>query len=161
LIGKFQIFLASFIAFNFAGGSPPWLWRRGSLAVDLFFFLSGFVLTPVYRRHLDEDRNWRIVSRFLWARFCRIYPASLFTIVVFMLGFTVGNLPFPAGTSFTRRLIAALLLMQAPWLDEIVVNSPSWSISAEWYAYLLFPFVAPMVCRLRARTAAVICGTSN
>jgi peptidoglycan/LPS O-acetylase OafA/YrhL len=47
--------------------------------------------------------------------------------------------------------------MQVPWLHEVVINSPSWSISAEWYAYLLFPFVAPMICRLRDRTAAVVC----
>ena len=151
------LYHSSFITFNFAGGSPPWFWRRGSLAVDLFFFLSGFVLTHVYGRRLGEHRNWRTVSRFLWARFCRIYPASLFAIIVFVLAFTLGHLPFPANTSFTRQLFAALLVMQVPWLDEVAINSPSWSISAEWYAYLLFPFVAPMICRLCDRTAAVVC----
>jgi peptidoglycan/LPS O-acetylase OafA/YrhL len=151
------LYHSSFITFNFAGGSPPWFWRRGSLAVDLFFFLSGFVLTHVYGRRLGEHRNWRTVSGFLWARFCRIYPASLFAIIVFVLAFTLGHLPFPANASFTRQLFAALLVMQVPWLDEVAINSPSWSISAEWYAYLLFPFVAPMICRLRDRTAAVVC----
>ena len=151
------LYHSSFVSFNFAGGAPPWLWRRGSLAVDLFFFLSGFVLTHVYGHPLGEERNWRTVSRFLWARFCRIYPASLFTTIVFVLAFTIGNLPFPAGASFMRQLIAPLLLMQVPWLHEIVINSPSWSISAEWYAYLLFPFIAPIISRLRARSAAVVC----
>ncbi len=151
------LYHSSFVAFNFAGGAPPWLWRRGSLAVDLFFFLSGFVLTHVYGRRFSEERNWRTVSRFLWARFCRIYPTSLFTTIVFVLAFTVGNLPFPSGASFTRQLIAPLLLMQVPWLHEVVINSPSWSISAEWYAYLLFPFVAPMICRLRDGTGALVC----
>jgi peptidoglycan/LPS O-acetylase OafA/YrhL len=151
------LYHSSFVAFNFAGGSPPWLWRRGSLAVDLFFFLSGFVLTHVYGRRLEEDRNWRMVSRFLWARFCRIYPASLFTTIVFVLALTIGKLPFPASASFTGQLIAPLLLMQVPWLHEVVINSPSWSISAEWYAYLLFPFVIPMIHRLRASTAAAVC----
>ena len=106
------LYHSSFIAFNFAGGAPPWLWRRGSLAVDLFFFLSGFVLTHVYRRRLGEDRNWRTISRILWVRFCRIYPTSLFTTIVFLLAFTIGNLPFPASASFTSQLIAPLLLMQ-------------------------------------------------
>jgi peptidoglycan/LPS O-acetylase OafA/YrhL len=49
-----------------------------------------------------------------------------------------------------------LLLLQVPWLDEIVINSPSWSISAEWYAYLLFPFVVPLICRLSGRKAAIV-----
>ena len=152
-----MLYHGSFFAFHFAGDTPPWLWRRGSLAVDLFFFLSGFVLTHVYAHRLGEHRNWPTIGRFLWARFSRIYPASLFTTIVFVLAFTVGNLPFPASTSFTRQFIAALLLMQVPWLDDVVINSPSWSISAEWYGYLLFPFVAPMICRLRNRTAAVVC----
>jgi peptidoglycan/LPS O-acetylase OafA/YrhL len=147
---------SSFLAYNYGGGAPPLLWRRGSLAVDLFFFLSGFVLAHVYGRRLGEHRNWQAIGRFLWARFCRIYPASLFTALVFVLAFTVGHLPFRAGASFTRQLIAALLLMQVPWLDDIVINGPSWSISAEWYAYLLFPFVAPMVRRLRGRPALAL-----
>jgi peptidoglycan/LPS O-acetylase OafA/YrhL len=40
-------------------------------------------------------------------------------------------------------------------LDDIVINSPSWSISAELYAYLLFPFVVPLICRLSSRRAAI------
>jgi peptidoglycan/LPS O-acetylase OafA/YrhL len=150
-------FHSSFYAYHFAGGAPPGLWSRGSLAVDLFFFLSGFVLTHVYCRRLDRDRGWRTVSEFLWARFSRIYPASLFATVVFVLAYTVGNLPFPASASFTRQLVASLLLMQVPWLDEVVINSPSWSISAEWYAYLIFPFAAPMIFRLRGHIAGAVC----
>jgi peptidoglycan/LPS O-acetylase OafA/YrhL len=151
------LYHGSFFAFHFAGAAPPWLWSRGSLAVDLFFFLSGFVLTHVYARRLDQDRGWRTTGRFLWKRFCRVYPASLFTTIVFVLAFTIGSLPFPASASFTSQLIAALFLMQVPWLGEVLINSPSWSISAECYGYLLFPFVSPMISRLRARTAAVVC----
>jgi peptidoglycan/LPS O-acetylase OafA/YrhL len=149
------LFHSSFYAYHFAGGSPPWLWRRGYLAVDLFFFLSGFVLTHVYGRRLAEQQSWRTLRRFFWARFCRIYPASFFTTAVFVLAFTVGSLPFPSDASFTKQLVAALLLLQVPWLDDIVINSPSWSISAELYAYLLFPFVVPLICRLSGGKAAI------
>jgi peptidoglycan/LPS O-acetylase OafA/YrhL len=151
------LFHSSFYAYHFAGGAPPWIWSRGSLAVDLFFLLSGFVLAHVYWQRFDRDRSWRAISGFLWARFSRIYPASLFATVVFVLTYTVGNLPFPANASFTRQLAAALLLVQVPWLEEVVINSPSWSISAEWYAYLIFPFAAPMIFRLRRHTAGVVC----
>jgi peptidoglycan/LPS O-acetylase OafA/YrhL len=151
------LYHSSIYAFKFAGGAPPWAWRRGSLAVDLFFFLSGFVLTHVYERRFAEDRSWRVVGRFLWTRFTRIYPASLFTTLVFVLAFTLGNLPFPADASFAKELIASLLLLQVPWLGEPVINSPAWSISAECYAYLMFPVVAPMICGLRNRMAAGIC----
>ena len=149
------LFHSSYYNYHFAEGAPPWLWRRGYLAVDLFFFLSGFVLTHVYGRRLTEQQSWRTIVRFFWARFCRIYPASFFTTAVFVLAYAVRNLPFPAEASFMKQLVASLLLLQVPWLDEIVINSPSWSISAEWYAYLLFPFVVPLIWRLSGRKAAI------
>jgi peptidoglycan/LPS O-acetylase OafA/YrhL len=127
------------------------------LAVDLFFFLSGFVLTHVYASGLAGERNWRAVGKFLWARFCRIYPASLFTIAVIGLQYAIGTLYLPSEVSVKTQLIAATMLMQVPWLDTIILNSPAWSVSAECYAYLLFPFVVPIVCRLRGRIAAVVC----
>jgi peptidoglycan/LPS O-acetylase OafA/YrhL len=150
------LFHSSYYAFHFAGGGPPWLWRRGYLAVDLFFILSGFVLAHVYGYRLTKEQSWLTIGKFLWARFCRIYPASLFTTGVFVLAFTLGKLPFPAGVSFREQLIAALLLMQVPWLGEVVINSPSWSISAECYAYLLFPFVALIIFRLTGGIAVTV-----
>jgi peptidoglycan/LPS O-acetylase OafA/YrhL len=150
------LFHSSYVAANFAGAAPPGLWRRGYLAVDLFFFLSGFVLTHVYRSRLSDERNWQAVGKFLWARFCRIYPASLFATGVFVLAFTVGRLPFQVSASFAEQLIAAVFLMQVPWLDHVVINSPSWSISAECYAYLLFPLIVPAIFRLNSRAAAII-----
>lgn len=155
------LFHSSSLAITYAGGANTggallWIWSRGYLAVDLFFFLSGFVLTHVYRSRFAEERSWQAISKFLWARFCRVYPASVFTTAVFILAFTIGRLPFPAGVSFKEQLIAALLLMQVPWLDKIVINGPSWSISAEFYGYLLFPFIVPVICRLRGRVAAAL-----
>jgi peptidoglycan/LPS O-acetylase OafA/YrhL len=150
------LFHSSFFAYHFAGGGVPGIWRRGYLAVDLFFFLSGFVLTHVYGRRLGGERNWRFVGRFLWARFCRIYPASLFTAAVFILQYTIGRLVWPAGISFKAQVMAALLLMQVPWLSDVVINSVAWSISAELYAYAIFPFLIPVIYRMSARVAAAL-----
>jgi peptidoglycan/LPS O-acetylase OafA/YrhL len=155
------LFHSSSLAITYAGGADTggallWIWSRGYLAVDLFFFLSGFVLTHVYRSRFAEERGWQAIGKFLWARFCRVYPASVFATAVFVLAFTVGRLPLPAGISFKEQLIAALLLMQVPWLDTVVINGPSWSISAEFYGYLLFPFIVPVICRVRGRMAAVL-----
>jgi peptidoglycan/LPS O-acetylase OafA/YrhL len=150
------LYHGSCVAFAYAGGAPASIWARGYLAVDLFFFLSGFVLTHVHGRRLAADRTWPAVGRFLWARFCRIYPAALFTTAIFVFQYATGRLTFPLNLSFKAQLIAALMLMQVPWLDDIAINGPSWSISAEWYAYLLFPFIAPLICRLKRHSAAVL-----
>jgi peptidoglycan/LPS O-acetylase OafA/YrhL len=124
--------------------------------VDLFFFLSGFVLTHVYGSRFARGRNWQAIGKFLWARFCRVYPANVFTTAVLILAVTVGRTPVATSFSFKAQLVANLLLMQVPWLDAVIINQPSWSISAEFYAYLLFPFLIPIISALRSRTALVI-----
>jgi peptidoglycan/LPS O-acetylase OafA/YrhL len=153
------LFHTSALALSYTAGADTGfallkIWSRGYLAVDLFFFLSGFVLTHVYGNLLAEDRPWRAVGGFLWARFCRIYPASAFAAGVCVLQFTLGGVRFPAGQSLAAQLIGNLTLMQVPWLDSVLLNPPSWSISAEFYAYLMFPFLVPLMLRLK--TPAVL-----
>lgn len=136
---------------------------RARLGVDVFFILSGFVLTHAYRRALDEGRlNYR---RFLVARFARIYPAHLavlaFVLVMVGAASAVGaefdrNLYNPAG------LLTTLLLVQA-WGPEVITaewNGPAWSLSAEWFAYLLFPAFAWIGLRLRNRPVVLLALTA-
>jgi peptidoglycan/LPS O-acetylase OafA/YrhL len=148
------LFHSSFLPFVHANGSPPGIWGRGYLAVDLFFFLSGFVLTHVYGSRLSKEWSWQAFGKFLWARFCRIYPASLFATAVFT--FALGRFVFPGGIALKKNFIASLLLIQVPLLDKVMLNPPSWSISAELYAYLLFPFIVPVILRVRGRVAVVL-----
>ncbi len=137
-----------------AGGALPQIWDRGYLAVDLFFFLSGFVLTHVYGGRFTKRCSRQTFARFLWARFSRVYPASLFATLISILLFTASGLPFPAGAF--SQVTANLTLMQIPWLETVVLNDPAWSISAELYAYLLFPILAPIIIRLSGRVAAML-----
>jgi peptidoglycan/LPS O-acetylase OafA/YrhL len=148
---------ANFLAFHFAGGGPPMLWRRGYLAVDLFFFLSGFVLTHVYGGQFARQRSWRIFRGFYWARFCRVYPTALFVTAVYSLSYATGSLKFGSDISFQTQLVASLFLMQVPWLNSIELNGVAWSISAELYGYMLFPFVAPFFLRI-SRFGTVLAG---
>src|SRR5437762_8411643 len=54
---------------------------RGYLAVDLFFMLSGFVLTHVYG---EIEFHGRSYITFLKSRLARIYPVSLMMLVVLL-----------------------------------------------------------------------------
>ena len=51
---------------------------KGYLGVDLFFILSGFILSHVYVRAWAEGRF--PYSSFLWARLARLYPVHLLTL---------------------------------------------------------------------------------
>jgi peptidoglycan/LPS O-acetylase OafA/YrhL len=145
----------SALSFSLAQGAVPFIAARGYLAVDLFFFLSGFVLTHVYGRQVADECSWGVVRKFLWARVCRIYPAAIFTALVYAVIYPSGVLSLAPG-AFARQFLAAVTLMQVPWLDPIVVNGPGWSVSAELYAYLLFLILAPAIMRWRATALALL-----
>jgi len=105
---------------------------RARLGVDVFFILSGFILTHVYLQG-DGVPDYR---RFLAARFARIYPAHLF-ILLGMLGLVLLAPLFGVGLEPGRfnpaDFAGTLLLVQAWFPRETMVlwNGPAWSLSAE------------------------------
>ena len=133
------------------------LLNRARLAVDVFFILSGFILTHVYLQG-DGALNYR---RFLAARFARIYPAHLF-ILLAMLGLVLAapllGVGLEPGRFNPADFAGTLLLVQAWFPRETLAlwNGPAWSLSAEWFAYLAFPAYAALALRLRARPWAII-----
>lgn len=132
---------------------------RARLGVDAFFILSGFVLTHAYREAVARRRlDYR---RFVVARFARIYPAHL-AVLVFVVIMVTGASAL--GAEFDRNLynplglLLTLLLVHA-WMPDLVTaewNGPSWSLSAEWFAYLAFPLYAWVGLKLARRPWLII-----
>lgn len=131
----------------------PWLhivaplMNTGYLGVDLFFILSGFILTYTHFDGLTErpggSRNWRRALGFLWLRLGRVWPLTAFVLVIFGLVFVAETLlsPDPAmyvGQLDPWRFLAHLLLVQGWTTHPLDWNGLDWSISAEWLAYLTF-----------------------
>jgi peptidoglycan/LPS O-acetylase OafA/YrhL len=134
-------------------GAMPALIAKGYLGVELFFVLSGFILSHVYLEGFGEGR-FRFGS-FLWARLARIYPLHLATLAgVGLMAGGAAVLGLHAGDQALvwSSLPAQLTLTQA-WGLALGGgwNHPSWSISAEWFAYLTFPVFAWAAWRLRRR----------
>ena len=145
---------------NLAGAGRSGLVDKGYLGVELFFVLSGFILSHVYLQAAGEKQfSYR---GFLWARIARVYPLHLATLIgvgllaaaALIAGMSVdGNvLSWPA-------LPANLLMLHAWGLAPVAGwNHPSWSISAEWFAYLCFPLFAFVFWRLRDKPVAAVVG---
>jgi peptidoglycan/LPS O-acetylase OafA/YrhL len=147
-------FLAAFYVVLFHG--LPWLRQKfvvpraletflgnGYLAVNLFFVLSGFILTYTYEGQIAGKTN-RL--HFWEARFARIYPVYFLSL---MLAFW-----FERGLSLGTR-IAVLGMVQAwnpraPQLNG-AWNYPAWTISVEAFFYLCFPFLLPWMSRRSTR----------
>lgn len=138
---------------NLDVGVVPNLVAKGYLGVELFFVLSGFILCHVYLAAAGEGR-FRY-GGFLWARLARVYPLHLATLAgvgVLGLGALAAGMTIEDSVLSWASLPANLLMVHAWGLaPEAGWNHPSWSISAEWFAYLLFPAFAFVAWRLRAR----------
>ena len=126
---------------------------RGYLGVETFFILSGFILSHVYLEAAGEKR-FRY-GGFLWARIARVYPlhlVTLFAMIGLGLAATVAGLSIDGSLTDWRALPAHLTMTHAWGLAPLsAFNHPSWSISAEWFAYLSFPAFAFVAWRLRNR----------
>lgn len=118
------------------GISPAWNGSYG-LFVDMFFILSGFVISYSYP---SDARGVAAYSRFMIRRIARIYPLHLLSLLIFVVLIGVGLERTARSTPLD--FLYNLLLLQA-WgvTNHLSFNSPSWSISAEFFCYLAFPLL--------------------
>ncbi|MBX9461142.1 MAG: acyltransferase [Brevundimonas sp.] len=137
-------------------GFVPVAVTKGYLGVEVFFVLSGFILSHVYLEAAGRGREGGFTYRgFLWARIARVYPLHLVTLagmIALGVGATVAGLAVSESLLDWRSLPAHLSLTHAWGLaSSAAFNHPSWSISAEWFAYLSFPAFAFVAWRMRER----------
>lgn len=104
-------------------------------AVSFFFVLSGFILTYTY----PELPTARDVGRFWLARFARLWPIHVATLILWTL--TVG----PQLRIHNPLVLAANTAMVHAWIPLPAYffsgNGVSWSIATEWGFYAMFPFL--------------------
>jgi peptidoglycan/LPS O-acetylase OafA/YrhL len=138
---------------------PPFV-AKGYLGVELFFVLSGFIICHVYLERFGEKRA--SYPEFLWARLSRIYPLHIVILAglcLLLASARLAGLYIGDKMAVISSLPAHILLLQAWGLAPGGGwNHPSWSISAEWFAYLAFPVFAWVTWRLRSSPWTAIIG---
>lgn len=116
---------------------------KGYLAVDLFFMLSGFVLWLNYSERMRRD-GLAAVPKYLARRVARVWPLHLFilglTIVYASVLAAHGKLN-PVHYPWDELPLHILLVHNWGFTSGLTWNDPSWSISGEAAAYLLFPIL--------------------
>lgn len=118
------------------------LMNVGYLGVDLFFILSGFILTVTHLDTMNERYDWRKALGFLWLRVGRVWPLTAFVLMLFggyfvLMLWTTGDRAYATALD-VPRLVEHLLLVHAWYPHVLDWNGLDWSISAEWMAYLTF-----------------------
>lgn len=131
---------------------------RGPLWVDFFFLLSGFVMMHVYGHWFEERSKTKSAARFFSARFARVYPLHLFTLLLFVLVVVVADEYSFGDSGFSLCSLATnILLLHSMGLhDDLTWNWPSWSISVEWWAYFVFPLIPLWLRTPRAKLGLLL-----
>lgn len=163
-----RIFAAAWVMlYHFRDITPTETWhypgvdaliRQGAFGVDLFFVLSGFILSHVYAQTFMQRVSWAGFRSFVVFRFARLYPVHLVTFLA-MVALYLADRVFGGGGGeaerYTPWVALRTLTMTHAWPPTVTPpNLPAWSISAEWFAYLLFPALCLLIARVRRPVAA-------
>lgn len=111
--------------------------------VDFFFILSGYIICHSYG---DKINNVVDYTDFIWRRLSRIYPLHLLCLAFYLLILLTASLAGLHASDPSRYDFSAipfqLTLTQVWGVDYgLTFNYPAWSISAEWFLYLIFPLL--------------------
>jgi peptidoglycan/LPS O-acetylase OafA/YrhL len=119
----------------------------GRLGVSFFFLLSGFILTFNYADFFRREISANKYAQFVWSRFSKIYPVYFATMLM-----TIPIQIFSPNKPLDWRAVPIHTFLLQCWLPFSkpvfynYLNVPSWSISCEWFFYLLAPVA--MFCML-------------
>ena len=139
-------------------GDLTWM-RGGFLGVDVFFVLSGFLITTLITE--EFARSGRIdFKRFYLARAKRLLPALLLMLVV--VGMLAAFIYRDSAASFRADAIASLFYVTNWWYVvsdasyfEAIGRPPFlqhlWSLAVEEQFYLLWPALTLILLRWRGR----------
>jgi len=138
------------------------LFSSGFIGVDLFFVLSGFILSWNYLSDdrslpegggVPEDRSLSVTRKEFWrARAARILPVYYVSLalslpVFLLMQFQAGVTPAAIRSAIVTA--ATTLTLTQSWVSPFsyLWNNPGWSLSVEVFLYLSFPLVARWLVR--------------
>ena len=113
------------------------LFSQANVGVSFFFILSGFVMVIAYWK------NEQVLSlQYFQKRFARIYPVCLLAVLL-LLGLKFANYFFNGKDTLNFIDLSLSLSLSQAWIPSkaLSFNGPAWSITVEYFFYLLFPLL--------------------
>lgn len=127
---------------------------RAYLMVDLFFLLSGFVLTLAFEQRLRDGLSWH---SFMWKRCRRLWPVIAAGVAIGAACFAILLDSGWGARNWVMSIAMALLLIPTLWTTRggalFPLNRPHWSLFFEVLANLIHALV---LVRLGTRALCVL-----
>src|SRR3989338_3237555 len=123
-------------------GNSYWIWKKlaylGFLGVDVFFVISGFLITGL----LIEDKNSQIrVPRFYLRRCFKIIPQYYLIILAgLVLSWTI-----PAEIKKNLYYFPEYLVLLQNYSGSVPLLAHTWSIAIEEHFYLIYPLLISLI----------------
>lgn len=144
IFGCYGIVLYHYLPYvNGKDGWLFWPFRHASVLVDVFFVISGVVIAYNYAGKTGSVESY---FSYLRKRFARLYPLHLATLLFYSaigVAALAGYLQVVEISKYNfAEWIPNVLMLHAWGLStDMAFNGPSWTVSAELFAYILFPLV--------------------
>ena len=123
------------------------LWSRmGWMGVDLFFVLSGFLISGLLFQEYKDTGSFN-VKRFLIRRGLKIYPS----FYLLMMGATCLYFLKAAYVSRNQLLLSWLFLQNYDRENTYILLGHTWSLAVEEHFYLLLPALLMILLALRGK----------
>ena len=131
----------------------------GFIGVDVFFVLSGFLITTLLLRE-HATTGAIALRRFYVKRLWRLYPALVLVCAFVAAVFAFAPGPFDLEPASPLEAVVALAYGMSWWSGLELTGGPyllglTWSLSVEEHFYLLWPLLLLFVLRRGGRVGAV------
>ena len=156
-----------FEGFAFAEGTAITTFNHGHLGVDLFFMLSGFVISYAYDDRWQRTPNPLTLKEFFKRRLIRLHPMLIMGAIIGFVTFCLqggvkwDGTPTPMSWSIVALVLTMFFIPAYPGAqydlrgngEMFSLNGPSWSLFFEYIGNLLY---ALFIRRLGNRALAVL-----
>lgn len=156
-----------FEGFAFAEGTAITTFNHGHLGVDLFFMLSGFVISYAYDDRWQSAHNRLTLKEFFKRRLIRLHPMLIMGAVIGLITFLLqggvkwDGTPTPISWSIVALVLTMLFIPAYPGApydlrgngEMYSLNGPSWSLFFEYIGNILYALI---IRRLSNRALAVL-----
>lgn len=131
------------------------LYDHGYIAVQIFWILSGFIFAAVYVERAATTAS------FFWARFARLYPLHLLTLIIvgilqYVSVAVAGHEQIYTNNNLYHFALQIFFVSEWGWQQDNSFNGPIWSVSVEILIYLAFWSVLPILRKSQSNPAIAI-----